>query len=178
MKKNAAGKAKNIKLIILDVDGVMTDGGIIIGSGKEEYKRFEVKDGTGVAIARNVGLEFAIISGRFSGAITNRAREMKIRAVFQDVKIKMRAYEKLKSRFKLKDSEICFIGDEIIDLPVIKKCGFSAAPFDAVAEVKRAADFVTKKGGGKGCVRETIGFILKKKGLWKEAVYRYLKNEK
>ncbi len=178
MKKGAVLKAKKIKLIILDVDGVMTDGGIITGSGKGEYKRFEVKDGTGFALGRLSGLKFAIISGRFSGSITTRAKELKIRVVYQGVDFKINAYKKIKKRFGLRDSEICFMGDELIDLPVLEKCGFAAAPADAVPEVKKAADMVTGKAGGRGCVREAVEFILKKKGLWEKAVKRYMGNEK
>jgi len=177
MPKKPGNKPSNIKLIVLDVDGVMTDGRIIIGSDNTEYKSFDVKDGTGVTLAHYAGIEFAIISGRFSKVIDARAKELKIKAIYQDVMVKAEAYEKVKKRFKLKDENICFIGDEIIDITVLEKCGFSACPSDAVPEVKRIVDYVCKKPGGKACVREVIEIVLKKRGLWKKAVKKYLRYE-
>jgi 3-deoxy-D-manno-octulosonate 8-phosphate phosphatase (KDO 8-P phosphatase) len=178
MRPGIAAKLKKIKLIVLDVDGVLTDGGIIIGSDGTEYKFFNVKDGSGISLARHVGIKFAIISGRFSRVIGLRAKELKIEAVYQDVMVKAESYEELKKKFGFDDGEICFMGDEIIDIPVFKKCGFSAAPADAVHEVKKAADYVCKKNGGRGCVREVIDMILKTQGTWGRAVDRYLRHEK
>jgi 3-deoxy-D-manno-octulosonate 8-phosphate phosphatase (KDO 8-P phosphatase) len=178
MKTALTAKIRKIKFIALDVDGVLTDGGIIIAGDGSELKRFDVKDGSGISLARHVGLKFAVISGRYSKVITLRAKELKIKAVYQGVIEKLKAYNKMKKKFKLKDDEICFIGDEIIDLPVFEKCGFSAAPADAVAEIKAAADYVCKKSGGRGCVREVINMILKSRGLWQKAVNRYLRYEK
>jgi 3-deoxy-D-manno-octulosonate 8-phosphate phosphatase (KDO 8-P phosphatase) len=178
MKASLVSKMKKIKLIALDVDGVLTDGSIIICSCGCELKRFDVKDGSGMALARHVGIKFAIISGRYSKVITLRAKELKVGAVYQDVIEKIKAYNKMKKKFSLKDAEICFIGDEIIDLPIFHKCGFSAAPSDAVEEVKAAADYVCKKPGGRGAVREVINMILKSQGLWQKAVNRYLRYEK
>ncbi len=171
-------KLKRIKLIILDVDGVLTDGSIIIGSDKTEYKAFNVKDGSGISLAGHVGMKFAIISGRFSEVITLRAAELKIEAVYQDIMEKLGPYEELKRDLGLKDGDICFIGDEIIDLPVFEKCGFSAAPADAVADVKKAADYACKKDGGKGCVREVSDMVLTAQGLTQKAKNRYLRHEK
>lgn len=178
MKKKPAGVLKRIKLIVLDVDGVLTDGGIIIGSDGTEYKAFSVKDGSGISLARHAGIKFAIISGRYSKVIDLRAKELKIDEVYQDVMVKAEAYEDLKKKFGLADAEICFIGDEIIDIPVFKKCGFSAAPADAVEEAGRAADYICKKKGGRGCVREVTDMILKAQGKWDGAVDRYLSHEK
>lgn len=178
MASGLSAKLKKIKFFVLDVDGVLTDGGIIIGSDGTEYKKFDVKDGSGIALARHVGMKFAILSGRFSKVIDLRAAELKIDAVFQNVLVKMEAYNELKERFCLKDEEICFVGDEIIDIPVMEKCGFSSAPADAVAEAKKAADHICKSKGGRGCVRETIEMVLKAQGLWKKAIARYLRYEK
>jgi 3-deoxy-D-manno-octulosonate 8-phosphate phosphatase (KDO 8-P phosphatase) len=137
-----------------------------------------VKDGSGMAMARHVGIKFAVISGRFSEVINIRAKELKVEHVYQDVIEKLNAYNDLKEKLCLKDGEICFVGDEIIDLPVFEKCGFSAAPADAVEEVKKAADYVCKKPGGRGCVREVLNMLLKEQGLWQKAVNRYLRYEK
>ena len=178
MNAKTAAKLKKIKLVALDVDGVLTDGGIIINSDGTETKKFDVKDGSGISLARHVGMKFAVISGRFSEVISIRAKELKIADVYQDVIEKLNAYNDLKEKHCLKDDEICFIGDEIIDLPVFEKCGFSAAPADAVDEVRKAADYVCKKPGGRGCVREVLNMILKTQGLWQKAVNRYLRYEK
>lgn len=163
---------------MLDVDGVLTDGGIIIGSDGTEYKKFNVKDGSGIGLAHHVGMKFAIVSGRSSKVIELRAAELKIEAVYQNILVKMEAYADLKEKFCLKDEEICFIGDEIIDIPVMDICGFASAPSDAVFETKKTADYVCKSSGGQGCVRETIEMVLKSQGLWEKAIARYLRYEK
>ncbi|HDQ26741.1 MAG TPA: hypothetical protein ENN43_08375 [bacterium] len=173
-KKDVKERFKKIKLIALDVDGVLTDGGIIIGSDGTEYKRFDVKDGTGISLGRHGGLKFAVISGRHCETIGLRAKELKIGEVYQGCMEKKRAYEELKKKYGLKDSQVCFIGDEIIDLPVMLSCGLAAAPKDAAAEVKKAAHFISSAEGGKGCVREIIEKVLKSSGLWEKAVARYL----
>jgi 3-deoxy-D-manno-octulosonate 8-phosphate phosphatase (KDO 8-P phosphatase) len=178
VKRLPGGILKKISMIVLDVDGVLTDGGIIIGSDGTEFKKFDVKDGTGISIGRHAGIKFAVISGRFSEVITRRSSELKMDAVYQDVAQKLDAYEDLKKKFGLKDENICFIGDEIVDIPVLEKCGLGAAPFDAVPEAKKSADYVCEKKGGHGCVREVIEMIVKNQGLWEKAVNRYLGNEK
>ncbi|MFP4466486.1 MAG: KdsC family phosphatase [Candidatus Goldiibacteriota bacterium] len=177
MMGQAPDNILKIKLFILDVDGVLTDGGIIIGSNGEEYKKFNVKDGGGISIARKAGFKFAIISGRYSKVIDVRAKELKIDMVYQGAARKTDAYEDIKKKTGLKDSEICFIGDEIIDIPAMQTCGFSSAPKDAVREAKETADYVCETGGGGGCVREVIEMVLKKQKLWTDAVKRYLGNE-
>jgi 3-deoxy-D-manno-octulosonate 8-phosphate phosphatase (KDO 8-P phosphatase) len=178
MAGSNAAKLKKIKFVMLDVDGVLTDGGIIIGSDSTEYKQFDVKDGTGMALGRYAGLRFGIMSGRYSRVIELRAKELKCEKVYQHVLVKLEAYEQFKKDFSLSDEEICFVGDEIIDVPVMEKCGFSAAPHDSVAEAKKAADYVCAAGGGRGAVREVIELILKARGLWQKAVDRYLRHEK
>jgi 3-deoxy-D-manno-octulosonate 8-phosphate phosphatase (KDO 8-P phosphatase) len=178
MAKVPVNILKKIKCVVLDVDGVLTDGRIIIGSDGTEYKNFSVKDGTAVALGRYAGLHFCIISGRYSKVIEYRAKELKFEAVYQHVHVKLEAYEKFRAQRSLKDEEICFMGDELIDIPVMKKCGFSAAPADSAAEAKKAADYVCSSGGGQGAVREVIEMILKAQGLWQKAADRYLRHEK
>ncbi len=177
---NAAVKSavKKIKFIMLDVDGVLTDGGIIIGSDGTEYKNFDVKDGTGMALGRYAGIKFGIMSGRYSKVIAHRAKELKCDVVYQHVLVKIEAYEKFKKDHGYSDDEICFVGDEIIDVPPMEACGFSAAPGDSVAEAKKAADYICRSKGGRGAVRETIELILKTQGLWQKAIARYLRHEK
>ncbi len=175
MKKNFLKKLKKIKLIILDVDGVLTDGKIIIGSNNTEYKNFNVRDGTGVTLGHYAGLEFAIISGRYSEVISIRAKELGIKYVFQDVVEKIKPYKILKRKLQLKDHEICFIGDEIIDIPIMERCGFAAVPDDCVVEIKKYADYICRKKGGEGCAREIIELVIKAKGLWKPTLEKYLR---
>ncbi len=178
MKKSVSDKIKKIKLIALDVDGVMTGGGIILGGDGNEYKTFQVKDGTGITLGHYAGLKFAIISGRYSKVIDIRAKELMIDIVYQDAMEKIKVYEDIKDKFKLQDENICFVGDDVIDIPIMEKCGFSAAPDDAVREVKKAADYTCEKAGGDGCVREVMELVLKKQGLWDRALKRYLRYEK
>jgi len=150
-----------VKLIILDVDGVLTDGSIIYDSEGKEYKVFNVKDGYGIATAIKRGLKVVVISGRSSPAVEKRCKELGITEVFQGVSDKLEVYEKVKEKYHLKDSEIAAMGDDIPDIPILKKVGFSGAPKDAVPEVKRAVDLVTESPGGKGAVREFIDYLLK-----------------
>ncbi|MCX7698259.1 MAG: HAD hydrolase family protein [Candidatus Goldbacteria bacterium] len=175
MKKQLLKKLKKIKLVIFDVDGVLTDGKIVIGSDKTEYKNFNVRDGTGVTLGHYAGLIFAIISGRYSEVITIRAKELGIKYVYQNVIEKIKAYEHLKKRIGLKDEEICFLGDEVIDIPIMEKCGFSAAPSDCIKEIKPYADYICKNKGGEGCAREVIDLIIKARGLWKKTLSLYLR---
>ena len=170
-------KLSKIKLVCLDVDGVLTNGGIIIGSNNTEFKQYNVKDGTGISLGRHAGLQFAIISGRHSEAIEIRAKELKIPHVYQGALNKLSPYQDIKKKLKLDDAEVCFIGDEIIDIPVMRRCGFAAAPADSADEAKKEADYVCKKNGGHGCVREVIDMVLKARGLWDAAVKGYLNDE-
>jgi 3-deoxy-D-manno-octulosonate 8-phosphate phosphatase (KDO 8-P phosphatase) len=178
MRAAAAKKLKDIKFVMLDVDGVFTDGSIIIGSDATEYKSFSVKDGTGITLGRYAGLKFGIISGRYSKVIEYRAAELKCEAVYQDVQEKIKAYDDFRKKSGYGDAEICFVGDEIIDVPVMEKCGFSAAPADAVKQAKDAADYICGALGGKGAVREVVELILNAQGLMQKAVNRYLRHEK
>ncbi len=177
MQNNLKKKLKKIRYVLLDVDGVLTDGKIIIGSDNTEYKNFDVKDGVGIFIAQNFNIKFAILTGRYSKVITNRAKELKIDIVYQNLNKKLDAYEDIKKKYNIKDEEICFIGDDLIDIPVMEKCGFSVAPFDAVKEVKEIADYVCRKKGGEGCVREFIEVLLRAKGIWEKSIKWYINRE-
>ncbi|MBI5748272.1 MAG: HAD-IIIA family hydrolase [Nitrospinae bacterium] len=169
-------KAKRIKLLILDVDGVLTDGRIILDDRGRELKFFDVKDGHGIALAHRAGLTTAIISGRNSKVVNIRARELGIKIVYQNSLDKLKSYQSILKKTGLKDAEVAFIGDDLIDIPLLKKVGFSIAVADALPYVKDAADMVTEKKGGRGAVREAIEFILDAKGLWKEIYRKYVRN--
>ena len=152
-------------MIVLDVDGVLTDGSIIYGSDGTEYKHFHVHDGYGIFRARELGLQFAIISGRSSKVTTLRAKRLEIVDVHQGNNDKVSVFDKLKNKYKLQYNEVCFIGDDEFDLPLLRKVGLSVAPSDAIEAVRREVDYVTKAVGGRGAVREVIDAILNAKKL-------------
>ena len=166
ISNDAFDRAKKIKLIIFDVDGTLTDGGIYIGENGEIFKAFNCRDGFGITFAHKVGLKTAIITGRTSKITENRATELGISSVKQGQMDKRNAYNEIKSEFDLIDDEIAYIGDDVIDLPVFVQVGFAAAVGDADFEIKKHAHFVAEKFGGKGAVREVIEFILKSQGKW------------
>ncbi len=167
-------KAKQIKLFILDVDGVMTDGRIIINNQKEESKSFNVKDGLGLKLLTEYGIELVIISGRSSRALEKRADELGILEVYQGVKDKVPLLARLMKEKKVEKEQVGCIGDDLPDIPLFRQSGLSFAVADAVPEVRAAADITTQSKGGDGAVREACEWILKAKGKWSEAVAKYI----
>lgn len=161
-------KAKKIKLLILDVDGVMTDGSIIMDHEGNELKRFHVRDGHGIKMLGRAGIMTAIISGRKSKVVEIRAKELGITEVFQKIYKKSEVYEQLLSKYDYKDENIAFMGDDVVDQELLKKAGLSASPADAEEVAKKHADLVMTKNGGRGAVREFIDIILKQSGLWEK----------
>ncbi len=168
-------RAARIKLFLCDVDGVLTDGSIFIG-GEREFKRFNIRDGLGLVLARRAGLKVGWVSARPSAATKLRAKELKIDFLIQqgDKLSKTGAVEKLLAREKLDWSEVCFVGDDVVDLGPLAKAGLGVAVADARPEAKAAADFVTRAAGGRGAVREAVEMILQAQGKWEAiiAVYR------
>ncbi len=171
--EDAFDRAKKIKLVIFDVDGVLTDGGIYIGTSGELFKAFHCQDGLGITLANKFGLQTAILTGRESVITANRAKELGITAVKQGHMDKRNAYKELKSEFNLRDEEIAYVADDLIDLPVFVQVGFRAAVRNARIEVKERAHFVAENDGGKGAVREVLEFILKAQGKWAEIICQY-----
>ena len=167
------GHLKKIRLLLLDVDGVMTDGRIIFDSNGVESKFFNVKDGHGIKMLQRGGIEVGIISGRESKVVANRATELGIERVFQKATDKLSPYLRILADTGFSDGEVAFIGDDLIDIPVLKRVGFAAAPADAVAEVLPFAHFVTRNSGGFGAVREISDMLLKAQGKWEELTARY-----
>lgn len=167
-------RAKRIKLLLCDVDGVLTDGSIFIG-GEREFKRFNIRDGLGLVLARRAGLKVGWVSARPSLATKIRAEELKIDFLVQqgDNVSKTGAIEQLLVREKLNWSETCFVGDDIIDLGPLTRAGLAVAVGDGVPEVKAAAHVVTKAVGGRGAVREAIELILQAQGQWRPFVKKY-----
>jgi len=164
-----------IKLLVLDVDGVLTDGAVIINGDGRERKFFNSLDGHGIRMWRRAGLKVAFLSGRECEAVNRRARELEVDYVFQNCHNKVAVVEKLVEELGLSSQEVACVGDDLPDLPMIRYAGFGAVVANAVDEVKGCADYVTTRGGGRGAVREVIEYILKSSGKWQELMKRYLK---
>jgi len=158
--RGLARKARRIRMLLLDVDGVMTDGGLFYSAKGVEMKRFNAQDGYGVVRAHEHGLKIGIISGRSTPIVDARAKVLRVADVYQNAGDKVAVMREIQSRYGLKDEEIAFIGDDLFDLPLLSSVGFSAAPRNARPEVKKRVDFVTTAEGGHGAVREIIDFIL------------------
>jgi len=165
-----------IKLFLCDVDGVLTDGSIFIG-GEREVKRFNIRDGLGLVLARRAGLKAGWVSARPSLATKMRAKELKIDFLVQqgDKLSKTGAVERLLAREKLDWSEVCFVGDDVVDLGPLARAGFGVAVADARPEAKSAAAFTTRAAGGRGAVREVIEMILQAQGKWEPVIAVYKK---
>ena len=163
-------KASKIKLLLLDVDGVKTDGRITINDRGQETKVFNVKDGMGLKMLMSSGLEVVIVTGRRSQVLAHRSKELGIEEVYQGVKDKNTVCQQLKKAKELKKEQVCALGDDIPDIAMFMESGLCIAVADAVQEVREAADFVTKNNGGFGAVREACELILKCQGKWRDAL--------
>jgi len=169
------GIARGIKMLILDVDGVLTDGSIILDNDGNEYKSFHVRDGHGIKMLIHAGIHVAIITGRHSKVVERRAHELGITEVFQKCHDKRIAYRRLLEQYSLQDREVAYIGDDIVDAPIMALAGMPVAVADATDEAKEYALLVTKCRGGRGAVREVADFILKSKGTWQRMFDDYFK---
>jgi 3-deoxy-D-manno-octulosonate 8-phosphate phosphatase (KDO 8-P phosphatase) len=161
----SVARLKHLRLVMLDVDGVLTDGRIIFGSDGTEYKSFDAHDGYGITRALEHGLHLALISGKQSAVVQKRAKLLGIKDVFENRMDKVNVFTLLKEKYTIDDNEACFIGDDEFDLPLLRIVGFSVAPNDAIEAVKKEVDYVTKANGGRGAVRELLDLILKAKKL-------------
>lgn len=166
-------RLKDIRLLLLDVDGVLTDGGIMYDANGVETKVFNVRDGHGIKMLQRHGIEVGIITGRTSVVVDIRAKELGIELVYQGSLKKIESYLDVKLKTGFDDSQIAYIGDDVIDVPVMRRVIFAAAPADALSEARSAAHYVTSLAGGKGAVREVCDLILKGRGLWSEIAERY-----
>lgn len=164
---------KKINVLVMDVDGVLSDGKIIVDANGVESKNFDVQDGMGIVLLRQCGMKTGIISARQSEVVKHRAHDLSIDQVFVGVYPKITAYEQMIKAFGVQDEEVCFIGDDVVDLKVMQRVGFAVAVDNAVFEVKKAAHYVTKRSGGNGAVREVIELIIKAKGLWTKEFYEH-----
>jgi len=164
---------KKVKLVIFDVDGVLTDGRIILSDSGEQAKEFDSQDGAGIKYLQRAGLKAAVVTGRESKAVARRCEELGITVVEQGVLHKMDAYERIAKKLGLKDAEVCYVGDDLVDLPVMGRVGYPVAVANARPEVRAAARYVTKARGGRGAAREIIEKILKAQGRWALIFSRY-----
>ncbi|MBU1075936.1 MAG: HAD hydrolase family protein [Spirochaetes bacterium] len=167
-------KLKKIKLILLDVDGVLTDGGLYFDNKGMEYKRFNVADGSGIKMALYTGIQFAIVTGRRSKIVQNRAKELGIKKVYQGILKKVALFNRLKKDFKVSADQIAYIADDVIDLQLLRLVGVKVAVKNACKEIKKISDIMTSRKGGEGAVREFIEYLLKGNNLWEKAMKRYL----
>ncbi len=159
-------RARNIRLVLLDVDGVLTDGTVAIAGSGDEWKAFSIRDGAAIVWAQRAGLEIGLLSGRASEATTRRARELNIALVLQGEADKRVAYMHLVTSKGLKDDHVAYMGDDLIDLPVLRRVGLSAAPRDACEDVRSRVHYVTDSYAGHGAVREFLELILRGRGRW------------
>jgi 3-deoxy-D-manno-octulosonate 8-phosphate phosphatase (KDO 8-P phosphatase) len=170
--------AKRIKLLVLDVDGVLSDGRVLLGPDGQEVKAFHVRDGTGMKYWKRAGGLLAIISGRSSPAVLHRARELDVDVVKQDAKAKLPAYRSVLEELGVGQDQTAVVGDDLPDLPLMAHCALPVAVADACPEVRAAAAVVTSSPGGQGAVRELVEMILKEAGAWETILARYREPER
>ncbi len=171
-------RLKRIKLFIMDVDGVLTDGRIIRTSDGRETKAFDVTDGTGITLAHLAGIATAIISGRESQVTSLYAKELGIREVYQVSRGKEEALDRLAKEHGLDLEQIAYVGDDVLDIPLLSKVGWAVGVASAHPEVKKVCHYVTEKGGGRGAVREAIELIIGSQGKWKKVLDRFLREQR
>jgi len=173
MEKKVVEKMRKVKMLLLDVDGVMTDGRIVMDSQGRELKHFNVRDGHGLVMVQRHGISVGILTVRKSDVVEHRARDLKITEVYQGALNKKEVFEKILEKNHLKPEDIAYMGDDIVDIPVLKRVGFSVAVADALEVVKKAVDYVTVSKGGQGAVREVCDMLLQAQGFWPEVAARY-----
>jgi 3-deoxy-D-manno-octulosonate 8-phosphate phosphatase (KDO 8-P phosphatase) len=163
-------------VLLFDVDGVLTDGTLLLHGDGGESKRFHIRDGTAVVLARRAGLKVGVISGRPSDATLQRASQLEFDYVHQIAASKRAAYEAVLRAAAVDDDVVAYMGDDLIDLPLLRRVGFAAAPSDAVEEVRAAVHWVSTLRGGCGAVRDMVEFVLKAQNRWEKAVEEYLEH--
>ncbi|WP_029406988.1 HAD family hydrolase [Thiomicrorhabdus sp. Milos-T2] len=173
---NLLEKAKKIKLLILDVDGVMTDNRLFYGDDGIEYKSFHTRDGHGMVLLQKSDVEIGIITGRKSQLVSNRMKDLKVKHVYQGVPDKLPTFLSLVNNLNLEMDEIAYIGDDILDLPILMRIGLSVTPLNGDNEVKTRVDYISKFNGGEGCVREVCEMIMRSQGSWQKHMDFFLRD--
>lgn len=166
-------RCRNIRLLLLDVDGVLTDGRIIYDNNGVESKAFDVKDGHGLKLVQRAGIRVGIITGRKSQVVAHRAAELGIDILYQGAKDKMIPYHQILADHGYVDEQVAYVGDDVVDLPILRRVGFAATVSDAVDDIKPFVHYVTQRPGGRGAVREICDLLLKESGRWQEVTGRY-----
>jgi len=166
-------RAKAIRMLVLDVDGILTDGRLFYGPGGQEFTAFHILDGHGIKMAIRCGLSLAIVTGRESEAVARRARELGIQEVHQKATDKLPVFEALLAKNGLDASQVACMGDDLLDLPLLRRAGLAITVPDAVDEVRAAAHYVTRRPGGQGAVREAVELLLKSQNHWPVVLERY-----
>lgn len=174
ISQNLKKRARQVEVVLMDVDGTMTDGGVTLLSQSDgsalEIKTFDAHDGQGLTLARTAGLRTGCITGRESAALLRRAHEMKMEFIYMKQALKMPAYEEILRQAGVQDSAVAYIGDDLPDIPLMRRVGLAIAVGDAVPEVKRVAHYTTRALAGHGAVREALELILKSRGNWKKLI--------
>jgi 3-deoxy-D-manno-octulosonate 8-phosphate phosphatase (KDO 8-P phosphatase) len=173
MEEYLVKKAKKVKLLLLDVDGVLTDGRIIYDSKGRDSKFFNVHDGLGVYLLKKANISTVLITAKGSRSIKPRARDMRVAEILADVSPKSSVFDKILRKYRVNPEEVCFVGDDLVDLCLMSKVGFAVAVFNAAPEIKNAAHYITQREGGRGAVREVSELILKSQGKWQEIIESY-----
>jgi 3-deoxy-D-manno-octulosonate 8-phosphate phosphatase (KDO 8-P phosphatase) len=173
ISESIAARIRPLRLVILDVDGVLTDGRISIDDAGLETKHFDVRDGHGIKMLLRAGIDVALLSGRKSNVVDHRAKELGITEVHQRIFQKADRLEEILQARGIAAATVAYVGDDVVDIPVLKRVGFAVAVADACEEVKAVADYITVRGGGRGAVRELCDLILTVQGKWDEVAKKY-----
>ncbi len=168
-------RLRGLRALIMDVDGVLTDGGIILDDRGGESKKFHVRDGHGLKLLRRTGFRLALLTGRYSPVVERRAAELGIETVYQKVFDKITAYEQIREQFGLEDRQIAYLGDDLVDIPVLRRVGFAATVADGIAELDQVVHWRTRQAGGRGAVRELCELILRVQGTWDQVTGKYFR---
>ncbi len=171
-------KARNIRLLLFDVDGVLTDGKVLVHPDGSESKQFAIKDGIAIVAAHRQGLTTGLLSGRASASTAHRATQLGITIVHENVAGKLETYERILERCRLADDQVAYMGDDLLDLPVLSRAGLSAAPADAVPEVRERVHWVATSAGGDGAARELVELVLRAQNKWAAVVDGYVNGDR
>jgi len=171
--EDVAARARRVKIVVIDIDGVLTDGRVVYGIYGDELKFFDVQDGLGIVLLKRAGIPSVIITARKSRIVRMRSKDLKVDKTYQGYPSKLVPFTRALRRFRVKPEEACFVGDDLIDIPVLKRAGFAVAVPNAVEEVKKVSHYITAKMGGRGAVREVCDLILKARGSWHAATKQY-----
>jgi len=171
-----AARARRIRLVLFDVDGVLTDGTILLHADGSESKRFDIKDGTGIVLAQRAGMTVGFLSARMSAPTAQRAAQLGVTLLHQGVASKLETYEQIVDQLLVEDDEVAYMGDDIVDLPVLARAGLAAAPADASPDVRPRVHWVSGAAGGHGAARELVELILRAQEKWEPIVREYLRD--